>query len=84
MSKTTQIDPIAFLISHTLRLFMKRHRMTVEEFLALDAEKDILGFLKAGYEPFHLTGDEGVLDEIDTYVGNRSSEHIMISADPYT
>ena len=72
MSRTTLIDPVAFLISHTIRLFMKRHGMTVEAFLALDAQKDILGFLKAGYEPFHLTGDEGILDEIDTYIGKSS------------
>jgi hypothetical protein len=75
MSKTTIIDPVAFFISHAVRLFMDRHEMTIEAFLALDAQKDILGFLKAGYEPFHLTGDEGVLDEMDAYVGNISLEH---------
>jgi len=82
MSQTTLIDPVAFLIAHSSRLFMKRHEMTTEAFLALDAEKDILGFLKTGYEPFHLTGDEGILDEIDAYVGN--SVKTVISADPYS
>jgi len=56
--------------------------MTTEAFLALDAEKDILGFLKTGYEPFHLTGDEGIIDEIDAYVGNGVKT--VISADPYS
>jgi len=84
MSKTTLIDPVAFLIAHSSRLYMERHGMTTEAFLALDAEKDILGFLKDGYEPFHLTGDEGILDEIDAYVGNGTPENIVISADPYS
>jgi len=34
-------------------------------------EKDILGFLKLGYEPFHLTGDDGILDELDVYVYDK-------------
>jgi len=28
----------------------------------------ILEFLQISYEPFHLTGDEGVLEELDNYV----------------
>jgi len=47
---------------------MERHRLSPEEFLNLDAKKDIIGFLRLGYEPFHLTGDEGVLEELDAYV----------------
>jgi hypothetical protein len=47
---------------------MKRHGLTPDAFLSLDAEKDILGFLRLGYEPFHLTGDEGILEELDAYV----------------
>jgi len=47
---------------------MTRHGLTVREFLALDRDRDILGFLRLGYEPFHLTGDEGVLEEMDAYV----------------
>ena len=47
---------------------MERHNLSPEDFLTLDNQKDILGFLRMGYEPFHLTGDEGILDELDTYV----------------
>ena len=31
-------------------------------------QKDIISFLRTGYEPFHLTGDEGILEELDEYV----------------
>ena len=28
----------------------------------------MLGFLRDGYEPFHLTGAEGVLREVEDYI----------------
>ena len=73
MRRNTLIDPVAFLQAHISRMFMERHRLTPEAFLTLDAQKDILGFLRLGYEPFHLTGDEGVLEELDTYVYSNSN-----------
>ena len=67
------IDPVVFLQAHFCILFMKRHELSPGDFLALDAQKDIIGFLRLGYEPFHLTGDEGVLEELDVYVyGDQS------------
>jgi len=62
------IDPVVFLQAHFSRLFMERHNLTPQEFLTLNKKKDIIGFLRLGYEPFHLTGDEGVLEELDNYV----------------
>jgi len=68
MNNKKIIDPVVFLQVHFSRAFMTRHDLTTQEFLALDNEKDIIGFLRIGYEPFHLTGDEGVLEELDAYV----------------
>ena len=68
LKNKTLIDPVAFLQIHISRLFMERHGLSPEVFIELDAQKDILGFLRLGYEPFHLTGDEGVLEELDAYV----------------
>ena len=62
------IDPVIFLQAHFCRSFMERHGLTPQEFLELNKKKDIIGFLRIGYEPFHLTGDEGVLEELDDYV----------------
>ena len=62
------IDPVVFLQAYYCVLFMERHKLLPQEFLALNKEKDIIGFLRLGYEPFHLTGDEGVLEELDSYV----------------
>jgi len=68
LSKSILIDPVVFLQIHISRLFMERHNLSPEDFLALDKQKDIIGFLRMGYEPFHMTGDEGILDELDAYV----------------
>ena len=68
MKRSTLINPVVFLQIHISRLFMERHGLTPKDFLVLDAQKDILGFLRLGYEPFHLTGDEGILEELDAYV----------------
>ena len=65
------IDPVVFLQVNFCILFMKRHNLTPQEFLNLLKEKDIIKFLRLGYEPFHLTGDEGVLEELDNYVFNN-------------
>ena len=62
------IDPVVFLQAHFSRLFMERYNLTPQEFLALNERKDIIKFLRMGYESFHLTGDEGVLEELDCYV----------------
>ena len=72
MKRSTLIDPVAFLQIHISRLFMERHKLSPDDFLALDAHKDILGFLRLGYEPFHLTGDDGILEELDAYVYGKS------------
>ncbi|MCL1896865.1 MAG: DUF3791 domain-containing protein [Clostridiales bacterium] len=70
MKKSSLIDPVIFLQVHIARLYMERHGLSPEEFLALQAQKDILGFLRLGYEPFHLTGDEGILEELDAYMNS--------------
>ena len=68
MNRKALIDPVAFLQIHIARLFMERHELSPEAFLAMDARKDIFGYLRLGYEPFHLTGDDGILEELDAYV----------------
>jgi hypothetical protein len=42
--------------------------MSVDEFIKIDRKTDILTFIADAYEPFHLTGDPGILEEVDEYV----------------
>ena len=70
-----EIDPVAAMQTHIARLYRKRHNLGIREFLDLDRKVDILGFIEIGYEPFHLTGDEGILDEIDGYCNERLAQN---------
>jgi len=49
-------------------LYIRKHGITPLEFVNLDNECDVLGFLLDGYEPFHLTGEQGVLREVEDYI----------------
>ena len=62
------LSGVVFSQAHFSRAFMARHRLSPQAFLNLDKEKDIIGFLRDGYELFHLTGDENVLEQLDAYV----------------
>ena len=32
-------------------------------------KKDLFGYLDLAYEPLHLTGPEGIMDEVERFVG---------------
>jgi len=66
-------ERIVYLQARYSRLFMERHNLTTTNFLKLDAKNGILAYLHDGYESFHLTGDEGVLEELDLHVFGSSS-----------
>jgi hypothetical protein len=64
--KVNQIVFLQFLITH---LYMRKHNLTQDQFLALDERCDLLGFLEDGYEPLHITGVDGIMDEVERYIG---------------
>jgi len=48
--------------------YMKKYNISLNEFNELDEKYAILEFIEDGYEPFHLTGNEGILEEIHEYI----------------
>ncbi|MDR2487255.1 MAG: DUF3791 domain-containing protein [Clostridiales Family XIII bacterium] len=68
------LDKETYLQVQISNLYIRRHGITPQEFLRLDTECDILGFLKDGYEPFHLTGEQGVLREVEDYIALAPQE----------
>jgi len=56
------------MITH---MYMNKHNLTPEQFLELDEKYGILHFLDIGYEPYHLTGSEGVLAEIEEIIAEQ-------------
>jgi len=64
----TGINGELYLIVEIAHLYMRRHNLTPEQFLEHDKEYNIIHFLDIGYEPYHLTGSEGVLAEIEEII----------------
>ncbi|MDR2999919.1 MAG: DUF3791 domain-containing protein [Fibromonadaceae bacterium] len=59
------MNPKIFMQAEIANAFMKKHKLTVKKFLALDKKHNILQFIEKGYEPFHLMGNKGVLKELE-------------------
>jgi len=58
-----------FICKFALQIFIAgRMRCTISDFLELDRQTNLLLFVADTYEVFHLTGDPGILDEVDDYV----------------
>jgi hypothetical protein len=66
------MNQILFMQTGIANMYMKKHKLSPEEFLTLDKKFDILGFIREGYEPFHLMGDKGILSEVEEYVRTKS------------
>ena len=66
-------DHVLYMQIRVANLYCRAHDMSLEDFLKLDREIDFLSFVAKAYEPFHLTGDAGILEEVDDYVRSRLS-----------
>jgi len=71
--KTRSFNDVAYFQVGIARKYMHRHILTPLQFVEIDKRYNILHMLEIGYEPFHLTGDEGVLDEIDKIVAEQQA-----------
>ena len=57
-----------FMQTEIAHAFMKKHKLSVKKFLALDKKHNILKFIEKGYEPFHLMGSKGILKEVEDFL----------------
>jgi len=62
------LDPVLYMQVEVAHLYMKQHNITAQEFLVLDEKYGVLEFIGEAYEPFHLTGDQGILNEVREYI----------------
>jgi len=63
-----KLNQMAHLQTEVAHAYMRRQKLKPADFVDLDLKYGILLFIENGYEPFHLTGTQGVIDEIDDYV----------------
>jgi hypothetical protein len=69
------MNQTTYLQVEIAHLYMKQHHLSPKEFLEMDKKYGILYFLETGYEPFHLTGNQGILQEVEDYIAiQRSNE----------
>jgi len=61
-------DHVLFMQIRVANLYRNAHNMSVSDFIKLDSKTDFLLFVADAYEPFHLTGDQGILEEVDDFV----------------
>ena len=47
---------------------INRWGISPHKFVELDKQYSILHLIREGYYPFHLTGDEGIAEEIESFV----------------
>jgi hypothetical protein len=62
------INQVAYLQAEIAQAYMQRHQLTPSHFVELDRKYGILRFIEIGYEPFHLTGTQGIIDEVDDHI----------------
>ena len=60
-----QVMYLQFLV---INEYMRRHNLTPQDILELDEKKGILRFLELAYEPLHLTGIDGIIEEVENYL----------------
>jgi len=71
--ETRKFNDVAYFQIGIARKYIRRHNLTPVQFVERDKLYNILHLLEVGYEPFHLTGDEGVLDELDEIVAEQQA-----------
>jgi hypothetical protein len=63
-----KLNQVAHLQTEVAHAYMRERKLKPADFIDLDRKYGILRFIATGYEPFHLTGTQGIIDEVDDYV----------------
>ena len=63
-----KLNQVAHLQTEVAHAYMREHQLKPADFVDLDRKYGILRFIENGYEPFHLTGTRGVIDEVEDYI----------------
>jgi hypothetical protein len=65
---TVKLNQVAHLQTEVAHAYMRGYNLKPADFIDLDRDYGILRFIEEGYEPFHLTGTEGIIDEVNDYI----------------
>ena len=62
------IERKSYLMISVSDYLMYRWNKSLADFLHLDTLYGILDYLDLGYEPFHVTGNEGIAEEVENFI----------------
>ena len=63
-----KLNQVAHLQTEVAHAYMRERNLKPADFVDLDRKYNILRFIANGYEPFHLTGTQGIINEVEDYV----------------
>ena len=63
-----KLNHVLYMQIRVANLYCKARDLSIADFLRLDRETGLLMFIADAYELFHLTGDLGILEEVDDYL----------------
>lgn len=63
-----KLNQLAHLQTEIAHAYMRKCNLKPADFVAIDNKYGILGFIEIGFEPFHLTGTQGVIEEVEEYI----------------
>ena len=66
-------DHVLYMQIRVANLYRKAHNISISDFLKLDRKTGLLPFVADAYELFHLTGDPGILEEVEEYVRGEAN-----------
>jgi len=62
------LNPVVYMQVEIANLYMHKYNLSARDFVELDEKFKILDFIAEGYEPFHLMGNQGILNEVREYI----------------
>jgi len=68
------LNQVAHLQTEVAHAYMRRHNLKPAEFVQLDHDHNILRFIEIGYEVFHLTGTDCIIDEVENYIALKKQK----------
>ena len=68
MKPFENLDQVLYMQIRVTNLYRNAHNMSIGDFVEFDQKTNLLQFIADAYETFHLTGDLGILEEVDEYV----------------
>ena len=61
-------NAVRFMQLNMLFQLSERWKKSMQEVVSIDKKYDLLGFIRLGYESFHLMGEKGIALEIEEYI----------------